>query len=153
MFDNFSKVYVSVEDLAVRIMHVDPDRLLFMFDERILIFLKSDSFYLPSVKTPKIAANPLKKTEIRRYTTEVPAFRPFFQRYGWTLCNCLKHDGAWISAGNSQRTFLQNLGFSTCVLYRYRTCICGGLGKRKIESSAFSALTEAICIIISIVCT
>ena len=67
-------------------MHADPDRLLFMFDERILIFLKSDSFYLPSVKTPKMAANPLKKTEIRRYTTEVPAFRPFFQRYGWTLC-------------------------------------------------------------------
>ena len=67
-------------------MHVDPDRLLFMFDERILIFLTSDSFYLPSVKTPKMAANPLKKTEIRRYTTEVPAFRPFFQRYGWTLC-------------------------------------------------------------------
>ena len=66
-------------------MHVDPDRLFFMFDERILIFLKSDSFYLPSVKTPKMAANPLKKTEIRRYMTEVPAFRPFFQRYGWTL--------------------------------------------------------------------
>ena len=86
MFDNFSKVYVSVEDLAVRIMHVDPDRLRFMFDERILIFLKSDSFYLPSVKTPNMAANPLKKTEIRRYTTEVPAFRPFFQLYGWTLC-------------------------------------------------------------------
>ena len=85
VFDNFSKVYVSVEDLAVRIMHVDPDRLLFMFDERILIFLKSDSFYLPPDKTPKMAANPLKKTKIRRYTTEVPAFRPFFQRYGWTL--------------------------------------------------------------------
>ena len=85
MFDNFSKVYASVEDLAVRIMHVDPDRLLFMFDECILIFLKSNSFYLPSVKTPKMAANPLKKTEIRRYTTEVQAFRPFFQRYGWTL--------------------------------------------------------------------
>ena len=85
MFDNFSKVYVSVEDLAVRIKHVDPDRLLFMFDEPILVFLKSDIFYLPSVKTPKMAANPLKKTEIRRYTTEVPAFRPFFQRYGWTL--------------------------------------------------------------------
>ena len=85
VFDNFSKVYVSVEDLAVRIMHVDPDRLLFMFDERILIFLKSDSFYLRLVKTPKMAANPLKKTEIRRYTTEGPAFRPFFQRYGWTL--------------------------------------------------------------------
>ena len=67
-------------------MHVDPDRLLFMFDERILISLKSDSFYLPSFKTPKMAANPLKKTEIRRYTTEVQAFRPFFQRYGWTLC-------------------------------------------------------------------
>ena len=67
-------------------MHVDPDRLLFMFDERILIFLKSDSFYLLSVRPPKMAANPLKKTETRRYTTEVPAFRPFFQRYGWTLC-------------------------------------------------------------------
>ena len=64
MFDNFSEVYVSVEDLAVRITHVDPDRLLFMFNEPILIFLKSDSFYLPSVKTPKMAANPLKKTEV-----------------------------------------------------------------------------------------
>ena len=85
VFDHFSKVYVSSEDLAVRRMHVDPDRLLFMFDERILIYLKSDSFYLLSVKTPKMAANPLKKTEIRRYTTEVPAFRPIFQRYGWTL--------------------------------------------------------------------
>ena len=82
----FGEAYVSVEDLEVRIMHVDPDRLLFMFDERILIFLKSDSFYLPSVKTPKMAANPLKKTEIRCYTTEDPAFRPLFQRYGWTLC-------------------------------------------------------------------
>ena len=48
VFDNFSKFYVSVEDLAVRRMHVDPDRLLFMFDERIPIFLKSDSF-LPNV--------------------------------------------------------------------------------------------------------
>ena len=67
------------------VIQLQVDRLLFMFDERILIFLKSDSFYLPSVKTPKMAANPLKKTEIRRYTTEVPAFRPFFQRYGWTL--------------------------------------------------------------------
>ena len=85
VFDNFSKVYVSVEDLAVRRMHVDPDRLLFMFDERILIFLKSRSFYLLSVKIPKMAANPLKKTEIRREMTEVPAFRPFFKRYGWTL--------------------------------------------------------------------
>ena len=91
MFDNFSKVNVSVEDLAVRIMHVDLNRLLFMFDERILIFLKTDSFYLPSVKTPKMAANPLKKTEIRRYSTEVPAFRPFFQRYGWTLCSFSKN--------------------------------------------------------------
>ena len=59
--DNFSKVYVSVEDLAVRRMHVDPDRLPFMFDERIQIFLKSDIFHLPSVKTPKMAENPLKK--------------------------------------------------------------------------------------------
>ena len=31
-------VYVSTEDLAVRRMYVDPDRLLFMFDESILIF-------------------------------------------------------------------------------------------------------------------
>ena len=30
VFDNFSKVYVSVEDLAVRRMYVDQDRLLFM---------------------------------------------------------------------------------------------------------------------------
>ena len=85
VFDNFSKVYVSVEDLAVRKMHVDPDRILCMFNERILTFLKSDSFYLPSAKTQKRAANPLKKTEIRREMTEVPAFRPFFQCYGWTL--------------------------------------------------------------------
>ena len=66
-------------------MLVDPDRLLFMFDERIFIFLKSDSFYLPSVKTRKMAANPLKKTEIRREMTEVPAFRQFFQCYSWAL--------------------------------------------------------------------
>ena len=70
-------------------MHEDPDRLLFMSDERILIFLKSDKYYLPSVKTPKLAANPLKKTEIRREMTEVRALRPFFQRKGWTLCNAL----------------------------------------------------------------
>ena len=49
MFDNFSKVYVSVEDLVVRRMHVDPDRLLFMLDERILLFLKSKSFY-PTIR-------------------------------------------------------------------------------------------------------
>ena len=86
MIDNFSKVYVSVEDFVVRRMHVDLDILLFMVDERTLIFIKSDSFYLPSVKTQKMAANPLKKTEIRREMTEVPAFRPFFQCYGCTLC-------------------------------------------------------------------
>ena len=76
MIYNFSKVYVSVEDLAVRRMHVDPDRPLFIFDERILIFLKSDIFYLPSVKTPKMAANLLKKTEFRRYMTEVSTILP-----------------------------------------------------------------------------
>ena len=38
VFDNFGKVYVSIEDLAVRRMYVDPDRLHFMFDETILIF-------------------------------------------------------------------------------------------------------------------
>ena len=85
MFDNFSKVYVSVEDLVVRRMHVDPDRLLFMFNERILIFLKNDSFYQPSVKTPKMVANPLKKTKIQREMTEVPVFQPFFQHCCWTM--------------------------------------------------------------------
>ena len=30
---------------------------------------------------------------------------------------------------------------ATCVLYRYYTCICGGLLNPKIESSAFCALT------------
>ena len=74
MIGNFSKVYVSVTHLVVRRMHVDPDRLLFMFDERILIFLKSDGFYLQSVKTPKMAADPAKKTETRCEMTEVPAF-------------------------------------------------------------------------------
>ena len=73
MFDNFSKFDVSGEDFAVRRMHVDPDRLLFMFAERILIPFKSDSFYLRSIKTQKMAANPLKKTEIRREMSEVPA--------------------------------------------------------------------------------
>ena len=72
-------------------MHVDPDRLLFMFDERILIFLKSDSFYLPSIKTPQMVANPLKKTEILREMTEVLTFRPFFQHYGWTLWHRNRH--------------------------------------------------------------
>ena len=38
VFDNFGKVYVSIEDLAIRRIYVDPDRLLFMFDETILIF-------------------------------------------------------------------------------------------------------------------
>ena len=66
-------------------LHVDPDRLLFMFNERILIFLKSDSFYLLSIKTHKMAANPLKKTKIWREMTQAPAFRPFFQWYSWTL--------------------------------------------------------------------
>ena len=110
MSDNFSKVYVSVEDLAVRIMHVDPDRPLFMFDERILIFSKSDSFYLPSVKTPKMAANPLKKTEIRRYTTEVPAFRPFSQRYGWTL---------WVRGMKCEADFVNSLN-KVCIKARTR---------------------------------
>ena len=60
-FDNFSKDYVSVEDLAVRRVHVDPDRLLFMLDERILIFLKSDGFYPPSVKTQKNGSESIEK--------------------------------------------------------------------------------------------
>ena len=38
VFDNFGKVYVSIEDLAVRRMYVAPDRLFYMFDESILIF-------------------------------------------------------------------------------------------------------------------
>ena len=86
MFDNFSKVYVSVENLAVRRLYVDPDKLLFMFYKRILIFLKSDSVYLPSVTTRKMAANPLKKMMIWREIPEDPALGPVFQRYGWTWC-------------------------------------------------------------------
>ena len=66
-------------------MSEDPDRLLFMFDERILIFLKSNSVNLPSAKTQKMASIPLEKTEIRREMTEVQAFQPFFKCYGWTL--------------------------------------------------------------------
>ena len=85
VIENFGKVYVSLEDLAVRRMHVDSDRQILMFDDSIIIFLKSHSFYLLSVKTLKLAANPLKKTKIRREMTQVPAFRPFFKRYGWTL--------------------------------------------------------------------
>ena len=38
VFDNFGNVYVSIEDLAVRRMYVDPDRLLFVFDQRSFIF-------------------------------------------------------------------------------------------------------------------
>ena len=38
VFDNFGKVYVSIEDLAARRMYVDPDRLLFMFDQPSFIF-------------------------------------------------------------------------------------------------------------------
>ena len=83
MFYNFSKVYVSVEELAVKIMHVDPDRLLYKSNERILFFfLKSDSFYHCPPKHKKIVANPLKKTKIRREMTDVPSLRPFFQCNG-----------------------------------------------------------------------
>ena len=61
MFDNSGKVYISVEDLAVRRMYVDPDRLLFMFDQLILIF-KINDFFLPS------SSNSSKSyTVIRRY--------------------------------------------------------------------------------------
>ena len=42
-------------------MRVDPDRLLFMFGKRILIFLKSDSFYLPSVKNTKNCGESIEK--------------------------------------------------------------------------------------------
>ena len=38
VFGSFRKVYVTIKDLAVRRMYVDPDRLLFMFDQPILIF-------------------------------------------------------------------------------------------------------------------
>ena len=89
MFDNFSKVYVSVEDLAVRIMHADPDKLLFMFDERILIFLKNDSFYLPSVKTPKMAANQLKRPKFG-------VIRPKFRRFDRFSSVTVGHCGFWV---------------------------------------------------------
>ena len=58
-----------------------------------------------------MAANPLKKTEIRRYTTEVPAFRPFFQHYGWTLCTYNVQGIGGISKRTDIFEFLQNLDF------------------------------------------
>ena len=82
MFDNFGKVYVSIEDLAVRRMYVDPDRLLFMFDETILIFKINVFVYPPSNTVLKMAANPTKNTVIRRYLTQNPALRPVTRRYG-----------------------------------------------------------------------
>ena len=33
VFDDFSKVYATSEDLSVRRMYVNPSRLLFMFDQ------------------------------------------------------------------------------------------------------------------------
>ena len=67
MFDNFGKVYVSIEYLAVRTIYVDPDRLLFMFDETILIFYINVFIYPLSNAVLKMAANPTKNTVIRRY--------------------------------------------------------------------------------------
>ena len=84
MFDNFGKVYVSIEDLAVRRMYVDPDRLLFTFDEPILIFQINGFVYPPSNAVLQMAANPTKNNVIRRYLTENPALRPVIRRYGWT---------------------------------------------------------------------
>ena len=84
MFDNFGKVYVSIEDLAVRRIYVDPDKLLFMFDEPILIFKINVFVYPPSNAVLKMAANPTKNTVIRRYLTENPALRQVIRRYGWT---------------------------------------------------------------------
>ena len=69
-------------------MYVDPDRLLFMFDETILIFKINVFVYPPSNTVLKMAANPTKNTVIRRYLTENPALRPVIRRYGWTRC-CL----------------------------------------------------------------
>ena len=67
MFDNFGKIYVSTEDLAVRKMYVDPDWLLFMFDQPVLIFKINEFFYPPSNAVLQMAANPTKNTVIRRY--------------------------------------------------------------------------------------
>ena len=67
VFNIFGKVYVSVEDLAVRRMYVDPDRLLFMFDQPVLIFKINEFFYPPSNAILQMAANPTKNTVIRRY--------------------------------------------------------------------------------------
>ena len=33
VFENSGKVYISTENLAVRRIYLDPDRLLFMFDQ------------------------------------------------------------------------------------------------------------------------
>ena len=84
MFGNFGKVYVSIEDLAVRRIYEDLDRLLFMFDEPILIFQINGFVYPPSNAVLQMAANPTKNTVIRRYLTENPALRPVIRHYGWT---------------------------------------------------------------------
>ena len=41
-----AKLFIWIPLYAKRRCPKNPDRLLFMFDERIQIFLKSDSFYL-----------------------------------------------------------------------------------------------------------
>ena len=69
MFDNFGKVHVSIEHLAVRIMYVDPDRLLFMFDKPILIFrinVVVFFFYPPSNAVLQMATNPTKKKKKKK---------------------------------------------------------------------------------------
>ena len=96
MFDNFGKVYVSIKDLAVRRIYVDPDRLLFMISEPILIFKINVFVYPPSNAVLKSAANPTKITVIR-HLIENPALRPVIRRYGWTRCQYLRtHERAFI---------------------------------------------------------
>ena len=86
MFDNFGKVYVSIEDLAVRRMYVDPDRLLFMFDEPILIFQVNGFVYPPSERSSSNGGESYKNSEILRYLTENLVLQPVIRRYSWTRC-------------------------------------------------------------------
>ena len=73
--------FVSTEDLAVRKIFLDPDRVCFKFYWLILIFLISVFFYLLSTVR---RWNGGELTKNYRNPT-IPVLQPFIRRYGWTL--------------------------------------------------------------------
>ena len=78
MFDNFSKVYESIEDLAVKRMYVDPDV------RSTYPNISNKGFSLPTVKSVlQIAANLTKYRVIQRYKT--PKIRRYDRLSGVTV--------------------------------------------------------------------